>query len=139
MLSHEIADRQHKIYESLHGKHLQRAFTELKKLTEELQDWNIDEELATLETSYRYMIQYMLDGVKDPERIQVYNHLIVSAYRLTDAVCEKLLSRPFITARKEWHKTMGKASRNSLPYSTRLSTTYRWHSYSPTARRETNA
>lgn len=97
MLSHEIADRQHKIYESLHGKHLQRAFTELKKLTEELQDWNIDEELATLETSYRYMIQYMLDGVKDPERIQVYNHLIVSAYRLTDAVCEKLLSRDSMT------------------------------------------
>ena len=96
-LTHEIADRQHKIYETLHGKHLQRAFPELKKLTEELQDWNIDEELATLETSYRYMIQYMLDGVKDPERIQVYNHLIVSAYRLTDAVCEKLLSRDSMT------------------------------------------
>ena len=65
MLSHDIANRQHKIYESLHRKHLQKAFIELKRLTDRLQEWNIDEELATIETSYRYMIQYMLDGVKD--------------------------------------------------------------------------
>ena len=97
MLSHDIANRQHKIYESLHRKHLQKAFIELKRLTDRLQEWNIDEELATIETSYRYMIQYMLDGVKDPERIQVYNHLIVSVYRLTDTVCEKLLTRDSMT------------------------------------------
>ena len=97
MLSHDIANRQQKIYESLYSKHLQRAFIEMKRLTARLQDWNSDEELATIETSYRYMIQYMLDGVKDPERMQVYNHLIVSAYRLTDAICERLLTRDSMT------------------------------------------
>lgn len=77
----------------------------MKRLTARLQDWNSDEELATIETSYRYMIQYMLDGVKDPERMQVYNHLIVSAYRLTDAICERLLTRDSMTlyfGKKEW-------------------------------------
>ena len=37
-----------------------------------------------METSYRYMIQYMLDGVEDPERKSIYDHMVLTAYVLTD-------------------------------------------------------
>lgn len=97
MLSHEVAGIQHNIYKSLSQKHLQQSFEELKKVIRELQDWPANEQLGELETSYRYMIQYMLDGVRDPERMQVYNHLLASTYRLADTVCEKLLTRDSMT------------------------------------------
>lgn len=93
MLSQEIADMQHSIYDNLLHRHLQKAFTELRSLTGQLQEWHVDEKLNELETSYRYMIQYMLDGIKDPERAKVYNHLITETYQLTDTVCERLLTR----------------------------------------------
>lgn len=97
MLSQEIADMQHRIYENLLHRHLQRAFTELRTLTRELQEWRVDEKLSELETSYKYMIQYMLDGIDDPERPQVYNHLLTETYQLTDTVCERILTRDSMT------------------------------------------
>ncbi len=97
MLSNEVIDLQRNIQKELDSKYLQKAFNLLKKLTSELQEWLIDEKLAELETSYKYMIQYMLDGVNDPKRVQIYNHLIAETYTLTDTVCEKLLTRDSIS------------------------------------------
>ncbi len=91
MLSHEIVDTQNAIHRLLSQKHLQQAFAELRKLTQQLNEWSASEKLNELETSYRYMIQYMLDGVKDPKRVNIYHHLVMNAYHLTDTVCEKLL------------------------------------------------
>lgn len=93
MLSQEIADMQHSIYDNLLHRHLQKAFTELRQLIARLQEWHAEEKLGELETSYRYMIQYMLDGIDDPGRAQVYNHLLTKTYQLTDTVCERLLTR----------------------------------------------
>lgn len=93
MLSQEIADMQHSIYDNLLHRHLQKAFAELRQLTEQLQEWHAEEKLNELETSYKYMIQYMLDGITDPKRARVYNHLLTDTYKLTDTVCERLLTR----------------------------------------------
>ena len=92
MQSKEVATTRQAIYNALNNKHLQEVFAHLRLLTAHLQEWNIDTKLNELETSYRYMIQYMLDGIEDPSRKQVYNHLITNTYTLTDTVCEKILS-----------------------------------------------
>ena len=97
MLSQQIAQTKEEIYNALTHCHLQQAFELLHVITNELQSWDIDEKLKELELSYRYMIQYVLDGVKDPERQQVHNRLIAHTYRLADTVCEKLLTRNSIT------------------------------------------
>lgn len=90
MTSQQIADMQHNIYESLLHRHLQEAFARLRTLANNLQEWNTNQQLDELETSYRYMIQYMVDGVDDPGRTQVYNRLLTQTYTLTDTICEKM-------------------------------------------------
>ena len=92
MLSKEVAQAQENIYHALQHRHLQEAFSTLHSLSESLQEWDIDTKLNELETSYRYMIQYMLDGIEDPGRDNVYKHLITNAYTITDSICEKLLA-----------------------------------------------
>ncbi len=72
-------------------KRLKEAFAETALLIDALaEDWQAREKLNELETSYRYMIQYMLDGYADPDRENVYNNLILSAYTLADSVVEQL-------------------------------------------------
>lgn len=111
MLSQQVAQTQQEIYNSLTHLHLQRAFDLLHTLTSQLQSWDTDEKLHEIETSYRYMTQYVLDGVKDPGRGQVYNRLISQTYLLTDTVCEKLLTRNSNTlyySKKRYLDTSGK-------------------------------
>ena len=90
MLSKEIKEAQQYIYEALQQCHLQKAFGRLRSLTAILQEWDVNNKLNELETSYRYMIQYMLDGIVDPARKQVYDRLIAASYSLTDTLCDKL-------------------------------------------------
>lgn len=111
MLSQEIADMQHSIYDNLLHRHLQKAFTELRLLIEQLQEWHAKEKLSELETSYKYMIQYMLDGIDDPGRAKVYNHLLTETYHLTDTVCERLLTRDSMSlyyGKKRYLNSQGK-------------------------------
>ncbi|MBR3950637.1 MAG: tetratricopeptide repeat protein [Bacteroidaceae bacterium] len=90
MLSKEITESQQYIYNALKQCHLQKAFARLRMLSAQLQEWDADTKLNDLETSYRYMIQYLLDGIIDPKRTHVYNHLITATYHLTDVICDKL-------------------------------------------------
>ena len=53
-------------------------------MVEDLQQWEISEELKQLSTSYNYMLQYMSQGVLDPQRDNVLSQIIADAYRLTD-------------------------------------------------------
>ena len=91
MSSQEIAQTQQKIYDCLLHRHLQQAFELLHTLADTLQEWSVNARLTDLETSYRYMIQYMLDGVEDPGREHVYKRLIAQTYSITDTICEKML------------------------------------------------
>lgn len=97
MLSQQVSDKQRSIYKHLSLKHLHMAFATLRSLTQELQDWNINEKLGEYESSYNYMVQYMLDGIDDPRREKVYNKLITGIYQLTDTTSEMLLTRDATT------------------------------------------
>ena len=90
MITTEITKLQYDIYGLLAERRLKDAFGKLALLVNELQDWVSRDKLNEMETSYRYMIQYMLDGVEDPERKSIYDHLVLSAYVLTDRVSDRL-------------------------------------------------
>lgn len=90
MLPQEIRKSQQYIYNALQECHLQKAFARLRTLSTHLQEWDVDSKLNELETSYHYMIQYMLDGVDDPERTLVHNRLIAATYNITDLLCDKM-------------------------------------------------
>ena len=90
MITTEIAKQQYETYALLAERRLKDAFGKLAVLITELQDWLSRDKLNEMETAYKYMIQYMLDGVDDPERKRIYDHLGVAAYVLTDRVSDAL-------------------------------------------------
>lgn len=109
MLLQETDKIQQKIYDALRHRHLQNAFSLMQLLIQELQEWSARTMLDELETSYRYMIQYMLDGIKDPERQHVYNHLLTESYLLADTIDElrrlKSSSTLYYTRKRELQKS----------------------------------
>ena len=52
------------------------------------------DEYRNMEETYRFMLKYTVEGIRDPERQRIYRKLIVSAYDLADkvygAVCLKV-------------------------------------------------
>ena len=107
MTGKEILNTQKEIYKSLAGKQIKKTFELLYKLTEELQDWSINEKLNELETSYKYMLQYLFDGVEDPKRDQIYTGLIASLFNITDKIAELLLEKEtstFYYSKKRYYR-----------------------------------
>ena len=93
MDSIKIKNNLEKIYNLLQERRLKESFVLLKLLSDTLQQWTFSDKLAEMETSYRYMIHYMLDGFQDPKRAQIYNGLILSAYALADKMTDCLLEK----------------------------------------------
>ena len=89
----EIINTQQEIYRLLAKKQIKTVFELLSELSSALQDWTVNEKLNELETSYKYMLRYMFEGIEDPKREQVYRNLISSLFTLTDKVTELLLEK----------------------------------------------
>lgn len=107
MTAKEIISSQNKIYGLLADRQIKMAFGLLSELTALLQEWTFSDKLNELETSYKYMIRYMFEGIEDPARTQVYNGLISSIYNLTDRVTEALLekeSTSFYYSKKRYYR-----------------------------------
>ena len=115
MITTEITKLQYDIYGLLAERRLKDAFGKLALLVNELQDWVSRDKLNEMETSYRYMIQYMLDGVEDPERKSIYDHLVLSAYVLTDRVSDRLAGR-FLLLNTMGGRDMRRPAERVFPY-----------------------
>ena len=84
MTNSEISQKADNIIGFLQTKQLKNAFREITQLITFLNNWELMNELEKAETTYKYMLQYMTDGIDDPNREKVYNDLIRIAYGLAD-------------------------------------------------------
>lgn len=91
MESTTIQRRVDSIRTFLKKKEIKNALDELRELVSSQQKWSFSEKLSELDTHYRYMLHYIVEGEKDPERENVYNKLIRDIYALTDDVSEQFL------------------------------------------------
>ena len=80
----EISKLRNKLYEYLDSKQLVLAFKTLRLMVDNTQKWELSEELNRLTTSYGYMLQYLSQGVLDPQRDNILSQILVDAYTLTD-------------------------------------------------------
>ena len=80
----EISKLRNKLYEYLDSKQLVLAFKTLRVMIDDTQKWELSEELNRLTTSYGYMLQYLSQGVLDPQRDNILSQILVDAYTLTD-------------------------------------------------------
>lgn len=90
MTEKEINITYTEICNNLVDRKLKPAFKQLEKLISENNLGTYYDEYRNLEETYRYMLKYTVEGIKDPERQKVYRKLIVSVFELADKVNEAL-------------------------------------------------
>ncbi|HBL32777.1 MAG TPA: hypothetical protein DDZ96_03015 [Porphyromonadaceae bacterium] len=79
------------IYTLIEKRQLKDAINYVKELADISQNWMIIEKITELETNYRYMIHYFVEGHKDPEQNRIYSQLLRDLYTLADDAAEKVL------------------------------------------------
>ena len=72
---------------------LKDAFDSLKSWAASLQNWIAAEKISELETNYKYMIHYLVEGNKDPEQQKIYQRLVRDIYLLADDLLEQWQTR----------------------------------------------
>jgi tetratricopeptide (TPR) repeat protein len=72
---------------------LKNAFDKTKALVLELQIGEYADKLEDLQQNYRYLLQYYINGVDDPQRKTVINKLIAKTFVLNSELREELLFR----------------------------------------------
>lgn len=65
---------------------LKEALTQMVVFAAQTSDWQLKNEIEALQTSYDLMLQYTSKGMKDPNKEELYNKMIRTAYELTDRI-----------------------------------------------------
>lgn len=84
MTKQEFQSYFQKTTETLEQKRLKEAFDLITFLLSNLQNWQLKEKLFELEDNYKMMLRYLTDGVKDPQRENIYYDLLRSVYQIAD-------------------------------------------------------
>lgn len=77
------------VLDHVENNRLKDAFDTLKSWAAALQNWSAAEKISELETNYRYMIHYLVEGKKDPDQQKIYSRLIRGIYLLADDLSEQ--------------------------------------------------
>lgn len=91
MTIQEINKAYDRIVGSLNYRELKNAFDFLQGLIAGIRDYSFQDKLNELQDTYKYMLRYRTEGVKDPMEGQIYNGLLASTYELADTVRDKAL------------------------------------------------
>lgn len=81
-MSKSIIDIRNLVYRSLRQKAIGRALAQLLVLGSAHTD-----SIKNLQTTYRTLLDYYVNGIDDPERNEVISYLIRETYELTDLIC----------------------------------------------------
>lgn len=79
------------IYTHIEQRELKQAIDRVKVAVEHVQNWTITERITELETNYRFMLHYLIEGQKDPQQQYIYEKLIRDLYAIADDAAELLL------------------------------------------------
>lgn len=86
-----IKEQYNSIVTLLEQKRLKEAQTQLEAFLWNGGDWTLRNRLEEARTSYQYMLQYMRQGIDDPERQKLYIRLLAETWEVADQVQLSLL------------------------------------------------
>ncbi len=89
----EIKDKYRQICNLLSERKLKPAFDLLEELVSESGLGEFHDEFVSLEQNYKFMLKYTVEGINDPERQKIYEHLLISSFELADNTYERLRMR----------------------------------------------
>ncbi len=92
MTLQEINKAYNRIIGSLDHKELKNAFDSLHALITGCGEYSFSDKLNELQETYKYMLRYHIDGIKDPMQTQIHENILISTYELSDAVKQKALA-----------------------------------------------
>jgi len=81
------------IIKRLEQRRLNEALKMLGELATETSNWEIKSKIEAIEQSYKYMLNYMAEGVADPKRNEIYESIIAQAYELCDFTTNELIAQ----------------------------------------------
>lgn len=76
---------------SLDAKELKNAFDSLQTLIAGSREYTFQDRLDELQDTYKYMLHYRIEGMKDAMEEQIYRNVHARSYELADAVRQKVL------------------------------------------------
>ena len=86
MEERQITDIQCKVATLLNEKRLKQAIDTLAGGIDQLQDWELRTRFTEMQTAYRYMLDYMRQGMPDPDRERLHAELIGRCYIINDQI-----------------------------------------------------
>jgi tetratricopeptide (TPR) repeat protein len=90
MIDKELKERNRQICNLLSARKLKPAFDLLEQLISETGLGEFQEQFTRLEQNYKFMLKYTVEGINDPERQKIYEHLFISTFELADNTFEYL-------------------------------------------------
>ena len=91
MSPNNINGKRDTIYGFIEKKQLKSAIAAVKVLISSMNNWIISDKLNELETNYKYMLHYLVEGKGDPQQDRIYDKLFRDIYIITDDAAESLL------------------------------------------------
>lgn len=91
-MNEQLINEQYQYIIRLTGqKRLKEALAQLESFLWKCSDWSLRTRLEQVQTSYSYMLQYMRQGIEDPERKKLYLKLLTDTFEIADQARVALL------------------------------------------------
>jgi tetratricopeptide (TPR) repeat protein len=90
MKESEIKKSHDAICQLLSDRKLKPAFSLIEKMINANGLGEFSDQKLDLEQNYRYMLKYTVEGISDPERQKVYQHILLSTFELADNCADSL-------------------------------------------------
>lgn len=81
---HKIQNCFNNIIQSIEQHRLKSAFDLIVDLLSQVQNWQLQEQLGSLKSTYVSMLYYLSENIKDPESEKIYQILLRSLYQIVD-------------------------------------------------------
>ncbi|MDR2118829.1 MAG: hypothetical protein LBP25_04795 [Tannerellaceae bacterium] len=92
MTQPEIHQAYNRIISSLDSKELKNAFDSIQSLISGGKEYAFQEKLNEMQDTYKNLLHYRMNGVKDPMQEDIYRNIRTSAYELADCLKHQLLN-----------------------------------------------
>lgn len=101
----DIKNSHDTICQLLSDRKLKPAFDLIEKMVTSNGLGEFSDQRLDLEQNYRFMLKYTVEGITDPERQKIYQHILLSTFELAD-LCSDSLKMKFSTS-LEYQKKRG--------------------------------
>lgn len=89
----KISEFKNRVTEYIDKRRLREALTEIKDTARSYMAWEVEDKVKLVEQNYQLMLQYLTQGMADPDRDNVYSGIVCDIYTLLDSLISFIDSR----------------------------------------------